>query len=288
VSAAAARLVPTDGEPLSQALLAELAALIAPTGSGLSEYSLANLYLYRGRHHYRFHRSPVPHIRGVTYDGAVHALPLGPLSAGSAARLLDECDCIGPLGAEAPALAAALGLDCGWVEADSDYVYDAARLAALAGAKAKRAQARAFEAQHNPDFVPLTGGRMLLAEEVLGGWFADVGRAPGDTDFAECREALKLRDALGLEGWLAMVVGEPVGFILAGPAPDGSRIVHFAKGRRAYAGAYPWMFARYAARIGTGPINFEQDLGKPGFAQAKRAFAPAARLHKYRLRRRHG
>jgi len=66
---------------------------------------------------------------------------------------------------------------------------------------------------------------------------------------------------------------------------DGSRIVHYAKGRRAYAGAYPWMFAHYAAQAGVARINFEQDLGKPGFAQAKRAFAPAAKLRKFRLKR---
>jgi hypothetical protein len=277
-----------DGEPLSQALLADLAALIAPTRSGLSEYSLANLYLYRARHSYRFLELPVPHIRGVTYDGVVHALPLLTPCAEVADALLDACDCIGPLGEEAPALAAALGLDCTWEDADSDYIYDAGRLAVLAGAKAKRAQARQFENQFSPDFLPLTDARLPFAERVLGGWFADVGRAPGETDFEECREALMLRDRLGLEGWLAVADGEPAGFILTGPAADGSRIVHFAKGRRTHAGAYPWMFARYAARIGQGRINFEQDLGKPGFAQAKGAFAPIARLHKYRLRRRLG
>jgi hypothetical protein len=277
-----------DGEPLSLALLADLAPLIASTRSGLSEYSLANLYLYRRRHRYRYLEWPVRHIRGVTYDGAVHALPLVPLRREDAEALLAICDCIAPVGAGGPALAEALGLDCAWQDADSDYVYDAGRLAVLAGAKAKRAHARAFEARYAPAFVPLTGDSMPLARDILTGWFADVGRSAQDTDLDECREGLELRERLGLEGWLTLVGDEPAGFILTGPAADGSHIVHFAKGRRFYAGAYPWMFARYAARIGQGRINFEQDLGKPGFAQAKRAFAPVALLHKYRLGRRPG
>lgn len=288
MSEAAVLPVPLDGEPLSLALLADLAPLIAATQSGLSEYSLANLWLYRARHHYRYFEWPVRHIRGVTYDGARHALPLVPLRREDAEALLATCDCIAPLGADGPALAGDFGLDCTWREADSDYLYDAARLAVLAGAKAKRAQARVFEAIHAPAFLPLTDDIMPLALELLAGWFADVGRAAQDTDLDECREGLMLRDRLGLEGWLALIGDAPAGFILTGPAADGSRIVHFAKGRRAHAGVYPWMFARYAAHVGQGRINFEQDLGKPGFAQAKRAFAPAARLHKYRLRRSQG
>ena len=113
---------------------------------------------------------------------------------------------------------------------------------------------------------------------------ADVGRAPAATDYHECREALAWRAALRLEGWMAVLgSGEPVAFLLAGPEVAGTRIVHFAKGRRAHAGAYPWLFAQFAAVCGAARLNFEQDLGNPGFAQAKRALAPAGQLRKYRL-----
>ncbi|MDQ8757606.1 phosphatidylglycerol lysyltransferase domain-containing protein [Sphingosinicella sp. LHD-64] len=269
---------------MSPDLLPALRPLIAATRSPLSEYSLANLLLFRERHAYRFHETPIPHVRGITYDGEHHALPLAPLDAAACALLLGEADCIGPLGDEAPGLADAFGLRCDWRDADSDYVYDTDRMAVLAGAKAKRAQARAFEREQRPQARRLDASTVTLAEAVLEGWRGDVGRSDDDTDCHECREALRLRDVLGLEGLVVTISGDPVAFLLSGPAADGSRIVHFAKGRRAFSAAYPWMFARHAAAIGRGRINFEQDLGRPGFAQAKRAFAPVARLRKYRLR----
>lgn len=278
-------LVRGAGVPLSPALLPRLGDLIATRDVPLSEYSLANLFLFRGRHDYSFHEAPIPHVRGRTYDGEHHALPLADLDRETATALLEEVDCIAPLGADAPALAGRWGLACDWREADSDYAYDAARLATLTGAKAKRAQARAFEAAEAPEALSLTGDKVALARKVLDGWRVDVGRDDADTDYRECLEALDMRERLGIEGLVTLAQGRPVAFLLAGPAADGSRIVHFAKGRRAFAGAYPWMFARYARSVGTGRINFEQDMGKPGFAQAKRAFAPVARLPKYRMRK---
>lgn len=275
-------IVREAGVPISPDLLPVLRPLIAATRSPLSEYSLANLLLFRERHAYRFHETPVPHVRGTTYDGERHALPLAPFDAAQCAALLRAVDCIAPLADDA--LADTFGLRCDWRDADSDYVYDAERLAALTGAKAKRAQARSFAREHQPEALALDGRSIALAEAVLDGWRDDVARDDDETDHRECREALGLHDLLGLEGLVVTVRGAPVAFLLSGPAADDSRIVHFAKGRRAFSAAYPWMFAHYAAKIGAGRINFEQDLGKPGFAQAKRAFAPITQLRKYRLR----
>lgn len=274
------------GAPISLALLARLRPLIAGTRSPLSEYSLANLLLFRDRHDYRFIDAPVPAILGVTYDGVHHAMPLAPVDGDACATLLDQAECVGPIGAEAPALAARLGLLCEWSDADSDYIYDRDRLAILAGAKAKRAQAQAFERECRPEALLLDSATCPLAEQVLDGWFADIDRPVEDTDRNECRAALDARERLDLDGMIVTVAKRPVAFLLAGPGADGSRIVHFAKGRRAYSGAYPWLFAHYAGAAGAERLNFEQDLGKPGFAQAKRAFAPIERLRKYRLRRR--
>jgi len=273
--------------PLAPADLGRIAALLAEAPRAPSEYSLANLWLYRGRHAYRLAEAPVPHILGTTYDGERHALPFGPLSPETARRLLDGADCLYPLDrAEAEALAAAGGFAADRREADSDYLYAADRLARLDGAKAKRAQARAFAAAAAPRLVPIAAAGEAAARAVLDGWLADVGRAAEATDVAECREAIAMRDALGLDARLVLAGGgDPVAFLIAGPGADGSRIVHFAKGRRAFAGAYPWMFAAYAAQHPGARLNFEQDLGKPGFAQAKRALAPAGRIDKYRLRR---
>lgn len=274
------------GTPLTLSHRARISALLAATGSPLSEYTFPNLFLFRERHHYRFVDGPKPYILGTTYDGERHVMPLTAIDTQSVA-LLEFADCLYPVGQDGPTLAARLGLSCAWNEDDSDYVYDADRLSILAGAKAKRSHARAFERDEAPVALPIDAERAPLAEAVLAGWRTDVGRTDAETDFVICREALALRETLGLEGLLAMTgAGDPVAFLLASAAPDGTRIVHFAKSRRVHAGAYPWMFRHYAATCGANRLNFEQDLGKPGFARAKRALAPAGQLRKYRLRRR--
>ncbi|RVT94481.1 DUF2156 domain-containing protein [Sphingomonas crocodyli] len=274
------------GMPLSLDMRERIEALIAPLRSPLSEYGFANLWLFRDRHDYRFVDGDLPHITGRTYDGERHAMPLVSIDAEGAARLLDGVDCLYPLSDDALAQA---GFDVRWNDDDADYVYRAEALAKLDGAKAKRAQARAFEAEQAPVAEPLSDANLVSARTVLDGWLADVGRDPDMTDLDACREALARREALGLDGLLVTTgAGEPAAFLLAGTNADGSRVVHFAKGRRVHAGAYPWMFARFAATCGAAIVNFEQDLGKPGFAQAKRALAPMGQLRKYRASKRGG
>lgn len=249
-----------------------------------AEYAFANLFLFRARHRYRIVEGPVPHLSGVTYDGERHALPLVQLDSAGAAVLLADHDCLFPFGAEGVEMATRLGLACRAVDADSDYIYDAARLAALDGAKVRRSQARSFEVEHSPSYHALAPGTAGALEGILEGWQADVGREPESTDLAECRQAIAMADTLGLAGALVRIgAGEPVAFLLGSGRADGEHVIHFAKGRRAYSAAYPWLFSRYAAASGAMRINFEQDLGNHGFAQSKRAYAPAGRRKKYRL-----
>ena len=283
-----------SGEPLHLGHRALLSPLIAALGVQLSEYSFANLFLFRQIHGYRVVAEPVVHILGTTYDGRRHAMPLAPLSVldrDTIGSLLRQADMLYPIAERDRAAAERLDLAASAEDADADYVYAADRLAALRGGalKRKRSQANAFQAAEHPVALPLGPETEAAALAILDGWLADVGRGPATTDYAACREALKHCAALELEGLVILSQhGTPLGFLMAGDLADGSKAVHFAKGRRAHAGVYPWMFARFAALSGTARLNFEQDLGKPGFAQAKRAFDPIARLAKYRLTRSEG
>ena len=183
------------GMPLALSHRARIATLLAATGSPLSEYAFPNLFLFRERHGYRFVDGPMPHILGTTYDGERHVMPLTAIDTASIA-LLEFADCLYPVGPDGPALAARLGLSCGWNEDDSDYVYEAGRLSTLAGAKAKRAQARAFERDETPVILPIDAKQAPQAEAVLVGWRADVGRPDAETDFVTCQEALALRERI--------------------------------------------------------------------------------------------
>ena len=271
------------GVPIGREHLPRLAALLGETPRPASEYCLANLYLYRTRHEYRLIDEELPFLTGRTYDGAKHVLPLGPLDESAAAKLLEGFDCIYPLGEDESRQLSASGVFCFDFRADdSDFLYDTQRLAELSGAKAKRAQAAAF-GRLGPRLAQFDAA---AAREVLAEWLDDAGRGPDHADAHECAEAIACADELGLSGVVVFLESDPVAFLLAGPPRDDDRVVHFAKGRRSLAGAYPWMFAHYARIAGTRLLNFEQDLGNPGLARAKRALAPLACRPKYRLRTR--
>lgn len=270
------------GVPLGLDHLNRLAELLDAEPRVASEYSLANLYLYRARHSYHFVDGAVPHLAGRTYDGESHALPLCLLDAAAAGHLLNGLDCIYPLDEnEAQRLAVSGGFCLDQRAEDADYLYDVSRLGALEGAKAKRAQAAAFE-RMDPRLADFDAA---AAHAVLAEWLVDAGRGPDHADAHECAEAIACREALGLSGVSVFLGQEPVAFLLAGPPRGGERVVHFAKGRRSLAGAYPWMFSRYAGLAGTRLLNFEQDLGNAGLMQAKRALGPLAKAAKYRLRK---
>lgn len=277
------------GEPLALDHANELTALLDRLASPFSEYRFANLYLFRQVHDYRFERGDLPRITGVTYDGIRHALPLVPLGdAETITALLDGVDCLFPIEARPAAAAKALGFAMGWNEDDSDYLYESARLAALAGPvmKAKRSQAKAFAAEHRPVVEALGDATRDKALALLDAWLGDVARPRGATDHDACREAILRQQALGLEGIIVCAgAGEPQAMLIAGPQRGNARVVHFAKARRALAGAHGWAVAQFAAHAGAAYLNFEQDLGHAGFRQAKRAFDPVTLLRKYRISR---
>lgn len=283
-----ASALPQTGErPLAISDREHVEAALGRGGFVPSEYCFANLFLFRRKHAYRICSDPVPHLRGVTYDGEAHALPLGRIDAGVADALLRTgVSCLYPFGPETGASAAGLGLASDFREEDSDYWYDAARLSALEGTGDRRRQSRAFERAHEPTLEDWSPVAAEAALDVLQGWLDDVGRNRAATDFGECAEAVALAGPLGMEGRLVRTgSGEPVAFLLASLREDGVRVVHFAKGRRAFSHAYPWMFARFAGEPGAKWCNFEQDLGNPGLARSKRNYGPAEIRPKLRLRR---
>lgn len=279
-------ILPDIGEPLTLAHRHRIEPLLASLGAPLSEYSFANLFLFRAVHQYRFVAAPVPCVLGVTYDGARHAMPLSPLTADSVRALLDIATCIYPLPEHVARDALVEGLQLRRNEADSDYVYAATKLATLEGAqlRVKRSQARAFEQQARPRILPLTAANLHLARQVLELWATQVPRARQSTDYEPCSEALDNFEALSLAGLIVADANDaPCAFLLAHRLGDDSMAVHFAKGNREYAGVYAYLFSQFAAHAGVEWLNFEQDLGAPGLRQAKRALAPAFQLSKYRL-----
>ncbi len=284
------------GVPLSPALAAgidrALRALNADPGETcLSEHAFANLFLFRQAHAYRYVGGDYPHVSGLTYDGARHALPLFTLETTPlpvVRALLREHDCLYPLSTNQVAR-----LDPGiftWSEAraDADYLYPAANFAAYRGTTLakKRNLVKQLLAAHTVTARPYHTGLAGEAMAVHAGWMQAKRKADGEADDAPCCEALQLADALGLEGFLYEVAGQPAGFVLAQEIRPAVFAMRFAKGLDTCKGIYQYMFQHFCTAFArpVAWLNFEQDMGLDNFRQTKISYAPSALLPKYRVR----
>jgi uncharacterized protein len=272
---------PND-RPLVTGDIERLHELTSGQQAPFSELCAANLYLFRDVHAYRLSLEETVYVRGITYDGMPHLAPL--------ARLDD--DALAALSLRSGLPLYPLAPRAGWRSScnpdDSDYVFNASDLADYKGAvrKAPRRMRRRFRRECQPRDEPFTPERTADALAVLDAWLDDVGKPWAATDYGACREAFTLFEPLGLKGLVTFTGdGDPAGFLLGSPLGDGSLAIHFAKGKRRYPGVFPHLFSRFAEVEGHRfpRLNFEQDLGKPGFRQAKRSHGPSGLLHKHRL-----
>lgn len=282
--------------PLSEAARQTLVPWLARTGAALgegcpSEYSFTNLLLFNDVHRYEWRAGPWPAIAGVTYDGARHVMPLFDLSAvpaESLAALLRGRDVLYPL-AESQVEQLPLGrFEVRAERADADYLYSARTLLHFPGRmlQNKRRQVHQLLADHRVTTVAYGRAEEAAACAVLAGWTRDKGKAAGDADEPACRAALADAERLGLAGQLHHVDGEPGGFVLAERLHAGVWAVRFAKARMHFPGLYPHMFQQLCRSLGSDLrfLNFEQDLGHPGFRQSKLSYGPARLIDKHRAR----
>lgn len=260
--------------------------LLARGGVMLSEYIFANLFLFRQVHQYELMLEPFPYISGITYDGVRHAMPLAPLDRCDLQQLPARVTCLYPLPQEMLAEVESPGGYVEWNDADSDYVYEARKLADLSGAalQSKRRQAELFESAARPSISTLESRHVPEANALLDLWAEQVAPLNRQTDYTACREALQHSSRLGLFGLCVTASGGRLcAFLLASRLGTDTSVVHFAKADRRLEGVYPYLFSRFATGAGSRWLNFEQDLAKPGLRQAKRALDPVRLVRKYRL-----
>ena len=229
-------------------------------------------------------------VAGKTYDGQAHIFPLFPLGRACLPdwrALLSGGRIVYPVSEQNLNIFPEAEFVRTWSDSDSDYLYVTEEMAVLSGRdrRTKRTQARRFEDRWTPHVSDIDDNNTADALSVLDQWQADVRKPWADTDYRACEEGLQFRRDLNLQGIIIYAEDRPVGFLLASRTAADGLAVHFAKGGRAYAGVFPFMFRTFAERMRhtSGILNFEQDLGNPGFRQSKRAFGPMGQLRKYRI-----
>lgn len=257
----------------------------------LSEFSFANLYLFRQTHDYRVvTEGGAVFVTGQTTDGRRCVMPTEDVRVSgldALLRVLTPQDIVFPVPEEwLSAFPGTMFEQTLW-EGDSDYLYKVERIATYQGQQLQKRRnlLHQFLALYVPRPEPLTPERVADAQAVLEGWQSDVGEPLEATDHAACREALARAEELALCGMIYYVEEEPAGFLIGEELNGRMYALHFAKGRRKFKGLYQYMFNHFAGML-PGKyeyLNFEQDMGKLALKIAKSSYYPDRMLDKYRL-----
>jgi len=248
-------MTPGAGRALTLDDRGRVGAAMRAWASPLSESAFANLYLFRECTATAWSRRSAcrHHRRG--YDGEETVIPLFDLAAadaGDVRALLGDGRSLFPV--EEHRAAALAGRYAGtWNEADSDYVYDAARMRALAGLKTRRQQADASRPPPSPSSSRSPGRRRQRWPRACwsSGWPTwpsrgrhRLRRLPRGAGAARSAGAVRPPGAgPGRAGRLR--AGQRAG-------PD-MAVIHFAKGLRSLDGVFPTCSAGSSATTRSTP-----------------------------------
>jgi len=253
---------------------------------GISEFTFANLYLFRERHQYRLTMlaDDLPAIIGRDADAPFFMLPFGLPDTELLARLFSDQVCMKCVTEARKTVLENLGYAVTEDRDNFDYLYKRFDLADLKGRKfsKKRNMVNAFINNYEYIGKPLLDEHIPEALEVLEQWRAEHGK---EGDYHAAREALEKSWDLQLCGGIFYVDNRPAAYSLGEELANGTCfVVHFEKALQSYKGLYQFINQSFAAilpEIYT-TINREQDLGDAGLRQAKESYQPAGFVKKYR------
>lgn len=253
---------------------------------GLSEYSFANLYLFRKVHDYRLLRHAGElFIKGKTYDGKLFLMPTKKLEWSRYQSLVQhEVDFFFPIPEEWLPSFDSERFTSSFLERDSDYDYEVATLSTYQGLSKKRNLARQFIDAYTPaTSLLLNAETKPLAKKVLDLWAKNES---DEKDYDACLEAIDLVETLSLEGRVYLVGTTPVGLLIGEGIGSHTFVLHFAKADLQYKGIYQHLYQEFAKTL-VGRyewLNMEQDLGSPTLQHAKHSYHPAKMVKKWRVR----
>lgn len=258
--------------------------------STISEYSFANLYLFRDAHEYEVIFDKNLFIAGKSYDGKKYLMPAFDIRTADLEYIkvmMKGFDCLFPIPEEWLSCFNPDEFEFISNDGDMDYVFLADKISTYQGKKLhnKRNLLQQFLDLYSHEAIPFDSGRVQDAILILDNWQKELDFVKEETDYYPCLEALKLKDELLLCGGIYYVESEPAGFILGEEIRDDMFALHFAKGLRKFKGLYQFMFNNCAKVLNVHYtyINFEQDLGKLPLRQAKSSYIPDLMIKKHRI-----
>jgi len=259
--------------------------------AGLSEYTFANLYLFRGNHAYDVIMDRNIFIRGTSYDGHTYLMPVFDVRTADIGLLKDlmkTVDFLFPIPEEWLSMFAPDVFEITYKDGDADYVFTVEKMSTYKGRNLhkKRNLLAQFQKLYQHDALPLTNDRLAQARLILSDWQSTSKMNTTDTDYAACLEALDRYDELVLCGGIYYADNQPAGFVLGEEVSNETFVLHFAKARTKFKGIYQYMFNNFARVLAPKYkyLNLEQDLDKENLRVFKSSYVPDLLLRKARVR----
>jgi hypothetical protein len=257
----------------------------------ISNYTFANIYLFRSISHYEFLTTDCGlFISGLIQNGQHYITPLNDLrtcNLQTFENLLDKQNAFFPIPEEWLSFFPEDRFVINFDDSESDYIYLTEKMASFKGKQylRHRNHLNQFFSAYNHQAEMMSEENTPKAMTVLQAWQNDSGLALNKTDFEQCREALDKFSVLALWGTLYYIENKPAGFVIGEALNTETFVLHFAKATKKYHGIYEFMFNDTARRLLPQYkfLNLEEDMGNKNLRRTKRSYGPEILLKKYRV-----
>lgn len=277
------------GYPDAAAVTLAMRPLLHPRfqslSEGISEFTFANIYLFRTEHNYSISRllDGTLVILGKDEERRFFMSPFGLPDKSLLETLIRDHGRMKCVSTTQKPLLEAMGFTVTEDRDNFDYLYLRRELAELTGRKfqKKRNLIKAFINNYHYEGRPLLEEYLPDALNILEIW-----RQEHDSlgDYSAAREALEKSEELQLCGGIYYADGEPAAYSLGEELACGSSfVIHFEKALNRYKGLYQFVNQAFASIISDPytTLNREQDLGQEGLRHAKLSYRPIGFVEKY-------
>ena len=257
---------------------------------GISEFTFANIYLFRRTHNYRISQleNGLFVITGRDNEKPFFMLPFGLSDENIIRELFNNYHTMKAATAQQSEKLAAMGYTVSDDRDNFDYLYSLEDLVNLTGRKfhKKKNQLNIFIRNNECQAKPLLEEYRDDALQILEQWNNQHG---GPNDFLAAKEALEKMWPLQLCGGIFYIDRQPVSYCLGEELSLGeSFVIHFEKAvvGEDFKGVDQYINQAFASILPEKykTVNREQDLGDPGLRQAKMSYNPVEFVKKYKAR----
>lgn len=251
---------------------------------GISEFTFANIYLFRNTHNYRVSFLEGNLVVSGNDSGNTFFMLPGAFPEGAVLKeLFGRFSFMKCVTEEEKEIFLNLGYRVEEDRENFDYLYEREEMTSLAGRRFHRKKnlVNFFTGAYTYEGRPLIDEYIKDALFVLDEWRKAQSR-PGDYEAA--KEALVNCDELQLCGGIYFVEGKPAAYALGEELKDDTFVVHFEKGIGDFKGLLQFVNQSFASILPQKYrfINREQDLGDEGLRKSKISYRPAGFVKKYR------